>query len=116
MADVIKLTTKIAEMIVARLKQQQQILDEIRDLETSGITDASMYWRDGKFLYLNHPSQNGERVREYVGSDPDKIKEAKAQVERYQRWVKLQSELRHITNGLVAAEHGLEDVSERLKW
>lgn len=65
------------------------IQDRITQLEQAGVTQASVYWRKDStgnptILYLNHPSQDGQRKREYVGKDPTKQAEALARIERWE--------------------------------
>jgi len=56
-----------------------------QDLSQQGTTPASAYWRKAKYLYLIHPTWQGTRKREYIGSDPDNVAAALASIERHTR-------------------------------
>lgn len=57
----------------------------IATLEAAGTTQASEYLREGRYLYLIHPQRNGHRRREYIGSDPAKIAQARGRVHRFKQ-------------------------------
>jgi len=56
-----------------------------QDLKHQGTTDASPYYRQGKYLYLISPTFQGQRERQYIGSDPAKVQAALASIERHKR-------------------------------
>lgn len=51
-------------------------------LKRAGLIYATEHWREGRYLYLVHPQHDGERKREYVGTDPKKIKAAQDAIAR----------------------------------
>ena len=58
---------------------------EIAALEQQGATQATEHWREGKYLYLLHPTRDGKRVREYIGCNPAKVQAAQDRVDRYKK-------------------------------
>ena len=58
---------------------------EIAALEQQGATQATEHWREGKYLYLLHPTRDGKRKREYIGRDPAKVQAAQDRVDRYKK-------------------------------
>jgi len=88
-------------------ERRRDLLAEIAALEEAGITDAHLYWRkepgkQKRFLYLVHPQKNGQRRREYVGSDPGRVAEAKRMVDRYKLRTKRTQELAKINDQLTS--------------
>ncbi|MCL6467653.1 MAG: hypothetical protein I4O48_04940, partial [Ralstonia sp.] len=67
---------------------------------------------------LIYPMQGGERRREYVGSDPDKIEAAKAAVERAKQYDALNVELPRLEGRIAAVRGHLQEVMTllRRKW
>lgn len=49
-------------------------------LEKAGITDATPFYQQGKYLYLIHPMRKGKRLREYIGSDVQKRRDAEVKI------------------------------------
>lgn len=63
-----------------------------------GTVRASEHWRDGKYLYLIHPTDSaGQRKREYIGADPDRIANARAALARQRAADELAATLKTIT-------------------
>jgi hypothetical protein len=83
---------------------------EIQQLEEEGMINAKEHWRGGKYLYLIHPQKNGERQREYIGADPDKIATARKRMANYQRWHDAQAEKTSLEQQMRYAVRKLEDV------
>ena len=79
-------------------KRHKSISDAMTQLQEQGLIYATLYYRDDKYLYLNYPLTDGPRRREYVGCDPQKIEEAKAGVDRGQRFDALSRELKEVQN------------------
>lgn len=74
----------------------KDIAAQMAALKKAGLIYAGEHMKDGKYLILLHPSQAGDkRVREYVGKDPQKIKEARDAIQRSKEYDELgrQSEL-----------------------
>jgi hypothetical protein len=64
-----------------------ELLAEISRLEAAGMANGSIHMRDGKYAYLVHSQKGkGKRVREYIGTDQEKIELAKAKIDRYRQW------------------------------
>jgi len=71
-------------------KRYKQLQHEYHDMTTTiaqltqkGCLDASEHWRDGKYLYLIFPMKNGVRRRDYIGSHPLRIEEAREKIENF---------------------------------
>lgn len=75
-AETIKGLSLQLDTLTAQLRQQ------IEDLEATGVMNATYYYRDGRYLYVNF-NKHGNRVRTYIGTDPDRQKAAIAKIERY---------------------------------
>ena len=69
---------------------------------------AAEHWRDGKYLYLIHPSRDGQRERKYVGADPVKQAEAQASIRRAGEYDELSREA-------VKIEAKLRQTGDRLR-
>jgi len=97
------------------LYERKASLQEQIALEAAGVTEATPHWRkrngEPKYLYLIHPQTNGQRVREYVGADPDKVQEALARVERYKERGRLLAELQQVELKLRQLEDGLRSLA-----
>ncbi len=66
---------------------------QVHAIEEQGITDATPWWKGGKYLVLVHPQKNGERQREYVGADPSKVQVALCKIENRVRHAELSERL-----------------------
>jgi hypothetical protein len=91
------------------------IKDQIADLEQAGVTEASPYWRKDKegnprILYLIHPSQNGQRKREYVGVDPAKQADALARVQRWEQRQRLLEQANRLAARLDRIRHDVSAI------
>jgi len=69
------------------------LVQRIDALRRAGTVNATPHYRDGKYLYLIHPQRDGERRREYVGSEPTKVAAALGRVERFKESERLEAEL-----------------------
>lgn len=75
----------------------RELVEEMIHLKTQGMKEANPHWRQGKYLYLIHPTgPDGVRIREYIGSDPGKVAKALEEVERQRQYEKLQEELNQL--------------------
>ena len=81
-ADVEELASQLPALISAHKADLASKQKAMNDLQTAGLAYAVEHWRDGKYLYLIHPSRNGQRPRKYVGANPAKIAEAQASIRR----------------------------------
>ena len=73
---------------------------EIMALELEGTSNASAHWRDGKYLYLVYPMENGQRRREYVGNKGDNVENALQRVDRHKRCQQLRRERARVRSNL----------------
>jgi len=77
--------TKAAAESLARSIQTET--DEMEKLKRAGLIYAGTWYKAGKYLYLVYPSDgNGDRKRDYIGADEDKITTALAGIERGQKY------------------------------
>ncbi|NMG45543.1 hypothetical protein GPA22_17655 [Aromatoleum toluvorans] len=95
-----------------QLAAELRELDEYRErrerdlaaLIALGTTRATAHWREGKYLYLIHPTDSsGHRKREYIGTDPTKIANAQAAIAREHAADALRAQLRTITEKTATA-------------
>lgn len=78
----------------------ERLNDEKTVIEEQGFCFGAIYFKAGKYAYLIHRQQNGERKREYIGADPDKIEEAHARIARAQRHRQIMQEIYQLENRL----------------
>lgn len=83
----------IAEKIETTNGQIEALSEQIENLETAGIANATEYWRDEKYLYLIYPMKAGERRRDYIGSQPAKVQAAIDSIDRFKRYSVLRKEM-----------------------
>ena len=81
---------------------------ELSQLKRRGLTQGKPHWRSGRYLYLVHPVVGTTRQREYIGSDPAKIKAALARVERTEIYRRKRDELESIEQSLQRLLNELE--------
>ncbi len=99
--DNIKQTlANIENSVVNGLCTIERLEEEKTEIENQGYSFGAIHYRAGKYAYLIHPQQNGERKREYIGTDPDKIAEAHARIARAQRHQQILQELNELENRL----------------
>jgi len=102
---------KLKELIDSRDKIKAEIVEET----AKGITNASPYWREDKYLILVHPQiQGGKRVREYVGADPAKIQEAMDKIKRFEDVTSMQWALAHVEERIALIRLRLENLLREL--
>lgn len=113
--------------IIAKLRQiEQQIREKaeriaklegkIRALETLGTVNASLHYKAGRYLYLIHPThKSGNRLRQYVGAQPEKIREAQKAVNRYHEAQELKRILDMHNGKMSQANYQMDEISRRLK-
>ncbi len=110
----------IKQVVEALQEKINDLTAKLVEIEYQGVINATPYYKDGKYLQLIHPMTNGERVREYVGADPEKVQEALAAVERYKAWVELDQErakyqgiLNQIHSELSAVQRSIRSAAQR---
>ena len=89
-------------------------------LKRAGLVYATEHWREGRYLYLVHPQHDGERKREYVGTDPKKIKAAQDAIARARDYDALAERARQIEATLYEGGQRLASavdyLSGKRKW
>jgi len=90
------------------------------DIKRAGLIYATEHWREGRYLYLVHPQHDGERKREYVGTDPKKIKAAQDAIARARDYDALAERARQIEATLYEGGQRLASavdyLSGKRKW
>ncbi len=84
------------------------LLSELDDMRQLPRVDATPFWHQGRYLYLIEPQKNGKRKRQYVGSDPEKVKLALSAMRRQQRFLQVQQELAQIDHQIRNATFKLD--------
>ena len=91
---IIEILRQIEPLIMNKLATIQQLEHQIETLKKLGTVNASLHYRAERYLYLIHPTdKEGNRKREYVGADPEKIKAATESVNRYYKAQDLERKL-----------------------
>ena len=94
-----------------RLRAEWQA--EIASLEAAGMYESipAESWESrnggGRYLRLVFPQHDGQRRKLYIGADPAAIAEARARVERRQRWEELTRNLARLAHTQSVAERDL---------
>jgi len=105
----------ISQAVTELEKSIEQLQSEFESLEHKERLDATDYWRKGIYLYLIYPMQNGNRRREYIGSDPEKQKEALQKIANHRRYVDLKHEIEYQRLCLREIQANLDGILWRLK-
>ncbi|MDP2785766.1 MAG: hypothetical protein Q8O38_14415 [Sulfurimicrobium sp.] len=99
--DTIRQTmANIEKSVINGLCTIEKLENEKTEIENKGYSFGAIHYKAGKYAYLIHPQQNGERIREYIGTDPEKIANAHAQIARAQRHQQLLKEINQLENRL----------------
>jgi len=86
---------------IDQLCQDLATLDqEIMALELEGTSNASPHWRDGKYLYLIYPTEDGQRRRDYIGNKGNNVENALQRVNRHKRCQQLRRERTRVRSHL----------------
>ena len=85
--------SKLPELIESLARKYREILTRMHELKRAGLIYAKPYYRQGKYLYLIYPMKDGQRRREYIGADPEKIQEALQAINRVHEYEALSSKL-----------------------
>jgi len=96
-------------------KRRAALVQEIARLRQAGMVNATLFWQQGRFLYLNHRSAGTKRVRAYVGNDPQRVAEAYARVNRYQACLMLEQVVMELDNELQQVEQTIDAVMGDLR-
>ncbi|MET1077516.1 MAG: PAS domain-containing protein [Pseudomonas sp.] len=99
-----RITTQLDSLKALRVN----LLDEYQALETCPRVAATPYWHLQRYLYLIRPQREGKRIREYIGSQPERINDALAAVRREQRFQEVSRELQQIEGQIRTATFKLD--------
>jgi len=118
MKDLKAITALIGQMKanVSRLEESRaQVVETMGALETAGMEEASLYFNQRGYLYLNFPmGKDGSRVRRYVGNNPERVAEARAKVERFAQFKSLEVVLAQVDSALMSVRMQLSDTDRTL--
>jgi len=106
---------QIEQQIREKAERIAELEKKIRAIEALGTVNASLHYKAGRYLYLIHPThESGDRVRQYVGTQPEKIKEAQESVNRYHEAQELKRALIQHQQKISAAGYELEGIARTL--
>lgn len=89
---------------------------QIAALEQHEMFYATEWWKDNKYLYLVSPTdQDGNRKRQYIGCDQQKIAEARQKITRWQTHRDLKKERLKLQLALRSREYDLDLLARNLK-
>jgi hypothetical protein len=107
------LASKLPALIDKLAAAEKDIAQQMAVLKKQGLIYAKPHWRNGKYLYLLHPTKAGEkRIREYVGSESDKIEAAEAAMLRATQYTELEKRLQKLQN---VASEGRKDLVDAIE-
>jgi hypothetical protein len=98
----------VGQVITYLITRQGTLGIQETRLQARQPVDASAYYRRHnrgakRYLYLNHRIQdNRPRKREYIGADPGRQAAALDRIDAYEELVKVQAEIREVSNRLAA--------------
>jgi hypothetical protein len=108
---------KLQAMATQLVNNLYQAADHIASLQAqldtlaaAGMTTAAPTYRAGKYLYLVSPMIDGQRKREYIGNDPERIAAALEMIERQHQHDQLKARLDAYTSQLNRATWQLRDM------
>lgn len=102
---IVSILDKVETGYRSLMNHQTELQAELDEIERLGYCDAKPYYRDEKYFYLIYPMKNGERKREYIGSDPEKIQDALDKIERKSRHDEIEKQI----NEIVFARNRISD-------
>lgn len=109
---------RLARDIAAAMETARKALKAI---EKAGHTFARPSWAKARSaaqadkLWLIHRQVQGERVREYIGTDPDRIASALQSVERGQQYQVLDKRLAQLRRVWDALEYDLDNLIDEYR-
>ena len=109
---------KLNKTILKVADERKTIERDMRKLKNNGLIYANQYWRDDRYFYLLYPTKSGERRRrEYIGTDPERINEARQGIERAKLYDRLKQRLAALDSAVTRAAHMLaSSISELKQW
>lgn len=107
---------QIEQQIREKAERIAELVGKIWALEKLGTVNASLHYKAGRYLYLIHPThESGDRLRQYVGAQPEKIREAEAAVNRYHEAQALRQQLAKENGKMSQADYQMDEISRILK-
>lgn len=110
-----KLAESLPELIAGLEDARKATADSMAALKRAGLIYAKTHMRQGKYLYLIYPMQDGERKREYVGTDAKKIEETHAAIERAKEYDALKAQLERIEQRLYTCRLHIREAVNALR-
>lgn len=114
-----KLASDLPALIAGRAKECERISATMENLKYAGLIYARTHWREQKYFYLIYPTDSsGNRKREYIGTNAEKIKTSQDAIARAHEYDRLAADLARIEKRLnEARQHIMRAMSEiRAKW
>ena len=105
---------RVPELIESLSRKYREILVRMHELERAGLIYAKPHYRQGKYLYLIYPMKDGERRREYIGADPEKIESALQAINRVHEYEALSSKLARTEGCLSQGQSQLDQLIRTL--
>ena len=104
----------LPELIESLSRQYREITTRMHELKRAGLIYAKPHYRQGKYLYLIYPMKDGERRREYIGADPEKIESALQAINRVHEYEALSSKLARTEGSLSQGQSQLDQLIRTL--
>lgn len=115
-AELLKRTDWMQSLLLDRIQLASHNRREMQRLADAGRIYATPHWRAGKYLYLIYPTgRDGQRVREYVGTDHALVADALAKVENARNYDALAAETERIERTLGAVQYQLQPLIRDLE-
>ncbi len=106
--------SKLPELIESLSRKYREIITRMNELERAGLIYAKPHYRQGKYLYLIYPMKDGQRRREYIGADPEKIEVALQAINRVHEYEALSNKLARTEGCLSQAQLQLNQLIRTL--
>lgn len=107
---------KLAQLIADAADVRSNIRHDMSALKAKGVIHARAHWRNERYLYLLYPLVQGQpRKREYIGSDPERIRSAQESIERAQQYEVLSKKLDHLDAAVARASQYVSAAVNELK-
>lgn len=83
------------------LSQNLSVIENsLLELQSEGMSNIHLHYRDEIYLYIVFPTKNGKRKRKYIGIDPKKIKKYEGKAARYKLHKKLSLKKKYLLEGV----------------
>jgi prefoldin subunit 5 len=109
MNNVIATANNLIGKLISLNRHTHRIQARMAELEAAGMTTSKPVWRDKKYLTLVAPMVDGTRARKYIGSDPARIAEALAMIDRQTEYNNLSSTLADLNSTMTYIQSNLEE-------